>query len=416
MALIREKSCECFKSELDIFSVKPTQTSILEHHTIGYKPVSSLADNAPTEFVIPGHGDDYMDLAHTMLNIDARIVKANGQLLLPTDKTIGPVNDFLNAMFSEVQIYLNNKLISFPSHMHPYRSYFEKALNYDISAKSSHLQSALWYKDTAGAFDNVSEDNKGFTKRNQLTKQSKTFDMFGYLHSDIFNQEKFLINGVEMRIKLIPSKNTFCLMGLDDSEGKVEILDATLYVRKVSVSSSIKLSHNRILQKHTAKYPLTRVQLKAVTIPKDIVSKTIDNVILGRLPKRLVVGFVTNDAFNGTLSTNPFNFQHFNYNFFTLYVDGVQIPGKPLQPDFENNKYITAYHTLFSEQGYALLVFDITPDAAASAISHCSLQRQGAVSLEVHFKSALESTVTCVIYSEFDALMEINNQRDIHLD
>ena len=157
-------------------------------------------------------------------------------------------------------------------------------------------------------------------------------------------------------------------------------------------------------------------------------------MILGRLPKRLVVGFVTNDAFNGTLSTNPFNFQHFNYNFFTLYVDGVQIPGKPLQPDFENNKYITAYHTLFSgtgihymdegnnisreeyPQGYALLVFDITPDAAASAISHCSLQRQGAVSLEVHFKSALESTVTCVIYSEFDALMEINNQRDIHLD
>lgn len=81
--------------------------------------------------------------------------------------------------------------------------------------------------------------------------------------------------------------------------------------------------------------------------------KTLDNVFLGQLPKRVIVGLVSNKAFNGDFKANPFNFQDYMLNFFSLYIDGEQIPSRPLQPDYSNDNELSvlAYHTLFTGTG-----------------------------------------------------------------
>ena len=69
--------------------------------------------------------------------------------------------------------------------------------------------------------------------------------------------------------------------------------------------------------------------------------ETLGNAILGQLPKRIIVGFERIKLLMA-----------FNINYLSLYIDGVQVPSKPLQPDFKtNNMYIDAYHTLFSGTG-----------------------------------------------------------------
>ena len=200
--------------------------------------------------------------------------------------------------------------------------------------------------------DTAGSGNDGFMQRYELTKKSAKFDMLGHLHCDIFNQDKFLIQGVELRLKLIPAKSSFCLISEDaGTEAKVNILDASLQVKKVIISPSVKLAHNKLLQTTTAKYPINRVQIKTFVISKDLQSKTFDNVFLGPLPNRVIVGFTNNDAFNGTITTNPFHLKHFDINFLTLYVDGKPVPAKPLQPDFDNRLYISSYQTLFCGSG-----------------------------------------------------------------
>ena len=126
---------------------------------------------------------------------------------------------------------------------------------------------------------------------------------------------------------------------------------------------------------------LTRVEVKSISVHSGIYGETLDNVILGQIPKRLIIGFVDNKAFNGNRKLNPFNFHHYKINYLSLYVDGKQIPSKPLQPDFtKENLYMDAYHTLFSgtgihflnegnsiscecySNGNCLFAFDLTPD------------------------------------------------------
>ena len=159
-----------------------------------------------------------------------------------------------------------------------------------------------------------------------------------------------------------------------------------------------------------------------------------DNVILGQLPKRVILGLVSNLAFNGNRSLNPFNFRHQSLNFLALYVDGIQVPSKALQPNYKTRKYVEAYQTLFSgsgihflnqgnsisrqsyPNGYCLYVFDLTSDLSANSDSHFNLIRHGAVRVELRFEETLAETINCIIYAEFNNVLEIDQSRHASID
>ncbi|KAK4881932.1 hypothetical protein RN001_005251 [Aquatica leii] len=434
MAFLHAQSCECIKSELDLFALPSTQTSIESGEWIFYKPLSSLTDDAPIEFVIPGNGNDYLDLSQTMLYVTAKIVKQDDTSLNVED-VVGPVNNWLHSLFSQVEIYLNQKLVSPPNNTYAYRSYIETLLNYGSEAKSSHLSCSLWHSDTPGKMDTLTEDNVGFIKRKSFTSENNQIEMMGHVHSDIFNQEKFLVNGVEMKIKFVRSRDSFSLMAKLGSTYKVKILEASLLVRRMRINPTILIAHTKALESTSAKYPITKADVKVLTIPSGIQRKSLDNVFLGQLPKRCIIGFVSNKAFNGDYATNPFNFHHYKINYLSLYIDGQQIPSKPLQPDFtKSGLYVRAYHTLYSgtgihflnegndisredyPKGYCLMAFDLTPDLSANANTHWNLVKNGSLRIEVGFEDALSETINCLVYAEFDNVIEIDKHRNVMVD
>ena len=60
MAFVHPQSCECMKSELDIFTVPPTQTSIETGNWVEYNPIATLDDGSSIEFCVSGSGQDYL--------------------------------------------------------------------------------------------------------------------------------------------------------------------------------------------------------------------------------------------------------------------------------------------------------------------------------------------------------------------
>ena len=57
-----------------------------------------------------------------------------------------------------------------------------------------------------------SAGNKGFVARRENIVRSRVVDMIGRLHVDLFLQDKFLINGVDVETRLVRSKSAFALM------------------------------------------------------------------------------------------------------------------------------------------------------------------------------------------------------------
>jgi len=218
MAFVHEQSCECTKSELDLFSV-PIQTIIEQGSWIEYHPITSLADGSPIEFDVSASGEDYIDFANTLLYAKAKLTAVNCANLA-ADAAVGPVNLFLHSMFSQVDIALNGTLITSSTNTYPYRAMLETLLSYgEEDAKTSQLRSALFYKDQAGVMDSiefggdVAARNSGLVQRRSVVAQTREFNMMGRLHADIFFQYRYMLNEVGVKIKLIRSKNAFCVMG-----------------------------------------------------------------------------------------------------------------------------------------------------------------------------------------------------------
>ena len=59
MAFVNSKSCICVKSELDLFTLPPTQTSIENGTMVQYHPIATIVENGPIKFNIPGSEEDY---------------------------------------------------------------------------------------------------------------------------------------------------------------------------------------------------------------------------------------------------------------------------------------------------------------------------------------------------------------------
>ena len=437
MAFVNSSSCECTKSELDLFTVPPTQTSIQEASWVEYQPISSIQTRAPIEFDVTGTGEDYIDCANILLYVRAKIAKANGDPLT-ADSTAAPVNQLLHSMFAQVDISLNGTLISSSTNTYAYRAILETLLSYGEDAKKSQLTCELFYKDDAGRMDSTlteatggNEPNKGLQTRRTFVAESREFDMIGRIHGDIFFQERYMLNGVGMKLKLVRSKDAFCLMGATGA--KLQITHASLFVRKVKLSPSVFLAHAKALENSTAKYPIKRAVCKAFAIPQNYRDVTYEKLVSGQLPTRLVVGLVDNTAFNGSRDHNPFNFQHYSLSEISVYLDGQQQHTlKPIQPNFEAKQYVRAYQSLFSgtckvnrdegnqisrddfDKGYGLYAFDLTADLAED--DHFNLVRQGNLRLALKFAEALPNPVTVIAFAEFDNVIELDRDRNVLLD
>jgi len=117
-----------------------------------------------------------------------------------------------------------------------------------------------------------------------------------------------------------------------------------------------------------------------------------------------------------------------------LNVNSVQLPAEPHTMDCSSPFGATrAYETLFPitgihhdnrahmttlemfTKGFYILGFDLTPDRNADA-EYISLPCQGNVRIEARFNKPLPERVTCILYSEFPGLVEIDNARNVTVE
>jgi hypothetical protein len=386
---------------------------------------------------VGGSGQDYIDLANTQLFVRAKITRANGDNIDQTNH-VGPINLLLHSLFSEVDLKINDTLVTSTNNTYAYRSYIETSLSYGPAAKESQLTASLFYKDTADHMDECNPHaanvlNRGLVKRHGFFENGNEVDMIGNIHNDLFFQDKYLPSDVGLRVRLVRNKNAFCLMSSHaDASFKIKIVDCKLYIRKVKLSPSVFLAHAKAFEIGNAKYPVRRVICKTFTVPTGNLDCSQENLFAGQLPTRLVIGCVDNDAFNGNYGKNPFNFKHYSLTQIKVYLDGQQQHIKPLEPNFTANQFVNAYMSLYSgtgkqqkdegnliersdySGGYALYAFDLTPDMAEEG--HFNLAKEGSVRVDLKFSVALPNTINVIAYAEFENVIEIDRNRNVIFD
>ena len=173
-------------------------------------------------------------------------------------------------MWSQIDTYMNCKLISLNTSYYPWKVYLKLLLSSGSDIGKSQLQSQLFYLDDfdTNDVDPAAGSNGGLAQRYQFTKESNIFDMEGPLYEDIFRLDKYLVNGVDVHLKLFRNQAAFTLVSKEPTPSfKLELLDVVFKACKVKVDSGVLINHGEILKSVTAKYPLSRIEVKMNTIP-----------------------------------------------------------------------------------------------------------------------------------------------------
>lgn len=419
-------------AELSIFTLPANQVAIQKIYYSECRPVSSFqSDEAPIEIAVPGQGNEYIDLRRSRLYVKCRMVKSDGSKLAAAENT-GIINLPLQSMWTQIDTYMNGKLVSLNTSYYPWKAYMKLLLSNGNDIAHSQLQSQLFFLDDDDVedADPVSGSNGGLAQRYQFTQQSRIFDMEGPLYEDIFLLDKYLINGVDIHLKLFRNKAAFLTLSDEASPSyKLELLDVVFKACLIKVDSGVLINHAEILKMTTAKYPLHRTEVKMNTCPSGSGSFIWQNIWCNNLPTKAFFAFVKQSAVNGDYTKNPFNFLNLADEI-ALYVNGESIPARPMKMDVGvNQNFVTPFVNLFEAaekwnkdaglqinrmmfgQGYAIYAFNLAPSDLGE--EYINLVQQGSVRLEVKFAANTTETLNCLAYAEFPALIEVDHSREV---
>lgn len=435
MAFFAEGSKPAFSHRLALFHNLPTDAGVEQTEWIDVRPVGSTSHGGVIEFNLSAATTCYIDLLRTRLFLRARILHDDGTQLKAKEK-VGFVNLALQSLWNQVDISVQQQVISpTVSTNYAYKAYIDVLLKNGVSKSLPGLQSQLFAADTAGFMndpDALSGGNFGLYERAKALENSAFVDLEGPIYMDICQQDRFLINGVQVAIKLWPNRDSFCLMSAENGQKyKIHIEDTILRCCYLKINPGVLLGHSEALQKHPALYPFKKSDIKCFGIPAGQFHLNIDDVFQGEIPERLVVGLVSSKAYSGSYSLNPFNFEHFHCNFAAFYVDGKSVPSAPLEPNFSTGNYVTAFLSLVGGKkkdqdnpsfqlsrndylkGYCLYMFDINPSYEEE--NNLPLLRKGHSRLQLKFEKALPESVTCICYGRFPAILSIDSSRNVEV-
>ena len=427
------------KSELNLFNVPPTQVVVENSHWNEINLRNACTNTGPYEFHI-GPNPQFLHLAKNYLFTELRIVKENGNDLIHVaananvDPLVGPINLIGKTLIRQVKLALNGTEVFDSGDKYAYRAFLETELNYGSDAKRSHLQSAMYHQDSP--HNHIDDDqNVGLTTRARYFRDSAWVQVMAPIHCDIFAQNKYLINNIDLRLTLYRNSDSFCIVSPQAAQRyKIEINSMKWFVKAVDVSKSVSLALERSLMQYTAKYPIRRVEIRTIHVNAGL-RETPENAIFnGQIPRRLVIACVDADAYHGTYGKSPFNFKNFAIDEISITAAGQTYPAKPLTCDFVDNHYTRAFVQLFEglgisdddkgntvdlikfKYGICVFAFDLSPDEDDSS-DHWDLIKEGATTVNIHFQNATPAGgIEVLVYGEFDNLLTINHTRNSFID
>jgi len=388
------------KSELQLFNQPLKQVVVSNASFVDYLSVTALGDGVTSiDFNIQGSDIDYLDLNDTYLYLKLQVVNDDGSNLDSASKC-APINYMINAIFSDVQLYLNEKLIEGGNHVYAYKSVIESIFQFNEDAKRIQLL-------TGGFSDDRDE-------REKWIKGSRMFELVGALRLDFFSQPKYMLPQINMRVQ--------CTLKA-----------ARLNVKRAKVDAAVRLGHELGLRTKNAIYPYARSEVVVTTIGPQSHYFTKDNLFgHSQMPKFVVLGLVTNEAFKGSYSKDPYDFATFSVTSLGLYRDGEPVPNRRIyETNFDQGLITESYFRSIilntqhfntnlnngirmedwkKDGGLTFYTFNLAPDFEMGNYQQIA---DGNLRLEIRFKKAIAEAINVVVYALFDDILQITRDRAV---
>src|SRR5438552_2440407 len=304
----------------------------------------------PIEFSITGN-NDLIDLSSITLHVSAKITKADGSPYAAettsAKQEVAFINNVLHSLFSDIIVSINDTIVEGGELQYNIKSMINTLFTYSTQTMEKHLFASGFVKDQGGKMDNVT--NTGYVERKAWSASGATKDFYGKLFVDMFQQPRYLISNINMRIKLIKAAYSFAISCIQASEKpKFVIESANLYFKRIrphpSILQNIETNLSRGGMVH---YPINRIDIVSIPVAANTLDIFKEQLFYGRVPKMIVMAMADNEAMSGVYNKNPFNFKHNDVKHLDLRISGTSKPLLPLMPpNFKGKSCLREYMSL----------------------------------------------------------------------
>jgi hypothetical protein len=419
---IAEKSPSAVHSGFDYFSLPPTQVSINRSY---YKEILALSSSteSPHEFKIFSDSQ-FLDLNKVFLYLKVSIQKLTTDWvnIAATDEC-APVQSFGTSFIKQLRLNINGNDVTDINQYH-YLTYIKNELTYSADYKNTRLSAAGYYQD---GLDQNSSTNPGHLKRLELAKEGRKFETLTRLDFDLANQGQFLLNNIDLTFSIYQNDDKFLVKSFkagDTNNYRILVHSIKLYVRAIDVEPSLSISLMRKLENEPASYAMKKYQIRSYFLSSGRTEMS-QNIFSNIVPKKVIVAFIDNTAYNGAINSAPYNFLPYNLKEITINAGGLQQPLIPYNANFSNAKDSTILrmfnemHETFNRpetngitlerylSGSAFFVLQLSADDCDAF----SLIREGTSSIRVLFDTPLKKAISMLILAEFDHIIAIDRHR-----
>ena len=459
-------SAKTMSPALQVFAVPKTNTSMLGVRFTQLRPVTTGIN--PMEFLIPAT-DAFLDLNRSYFELELRLKDTGGN----TDvaDTLYPVTNIAHTIIKQLSVHVNSVLLEPQTDHYHYKAFFQTLLNNNRQDGETILVPQGWYNDfdtppqvTANSDTTTHDDYKNMTQSQQNGVQARKKALYrftgGKFHtlfftpmSPLFHTGKLLIPQQEVSIKMYFNDPSVYMVGPGTAGAALTTDDIkmTLNLCQITVSPQLYRTITASRGKSPAMYPLVASKIRTFSIPNGVKDFDQDQLFTNRVPTRVLVGLLHNDAFNGAKARSPFCFEKFGLTVIRMTINGEEYPyknalelvhndgtkdshgyrrllentsafqkGEPsmVLPDMwgqvtKLGAQVSGADTLVEASGnMTLFAFNFTPDGLPDASSFHPPQ-SGNVRLQFRLNASPGHAVTVLIYAEFENVMEINDNNGV---
>ena len=430
---------DALHSSLDIFSVPPTNFSILKASVREILPLNSIDDPKTERFEFRVFSDSqWLDLSRTYVYLQLQLQKKNGQNWVnidPTvDKDVATCQTLGQSFIKQLRVAVGGTEVYDSTQHYPYLCYLKNELNYSTSVKDTILAAAGYSRD----LEMNNKDSPGFKTRNGNIGNGAPVEFVSRLDFDLANQNRFLVNNVDLTFTLTKMDDDFLVHTLfpdDPNTYRVRALSVRLYVVSVDVQPSLNLTIAQMLQKKSAKYPCRQMAIHTAYLTEgrtDFVHNLFTNVI----PRRLIFALVSADAYDGDKTLDPFNCQPFDIREIIVNAGGLNYPSTGYNFNWDQTKgpisFVRGYLDMLNassaqqnvtngitmaqyKNGWTIFVVPLT--ASLEDSNGFEPVRYGTTTLSLKFNEKIPPKGVQLIYIvEFDSVITIDGARVVVTD
>jgi len=359
------------------------------------------------------------------------------------DKNTGVIQNYGSSFIKQLKVSINGIDVFNSGVLYPWRSYIANEFGLSLGFKNGLYQASCYYPDHSIGQDNY--QNEGLKHRiMQFAKSNKTHTM-ALLNFDLANQNNLFLNHSDIIFTIWPSNDKFLILAPDykdvnnslktnESQYRIVVHDVRLYCTVVDVVQSLQNQIAKQLMSTPAKYPLRKIETRNLYLSEGTTNVTF-NVFTSVIPRRLMVFFINNKAFDGNFEKSPFNFLHGNVQSIWVEANNLIVPSSPYRFDFENkanHNYLRAfvdfYEGLDLKEKEILLTLDkfvngwcgfVFPLSASHKDTGDSFEliKNGTTVIKAHFSKAIEDPgIMLLALGEFDEVLTINADRVLSVD